>query len=133
MGICTVCNRPIRWSRLQRGLRVPLDPSPNEKGQIILLRDGLKAMTVDPFEDYEPEVRERRFYDHRSTCLGSFYSVRTLGGSLSDTGKDVGGIADKKRRLREVQLLLDEGWNQAAVNRPQRACGNIEARREPVE
>jgi hypothetical protein len=107
MGICKVCNRPIRWSRLQRGLRVPLDPSPNEKGQIILLRDGLKAVTVDPFEDYEPEVRERRYYDHRSTCLGSFYSVRTLGGSLSDTGKDMGGIADKKRRLREVQLLLD--------------------------
>jgi hypothetical protein len=108
MGTCKVCNRPIRWSRLQRGLRVPLDPGPNDKGQIILLRDGYKAVTVDPFEDYLPEVRKRRFYDHRSTCLGSFYSVRTLKGSGSDTGKDVRGFADRKRRLRDVQLLLDQ-------------------------
>jgi hypothetical protein len=108
MSTCKACNRPIRWSRLQRGLRVPLDPTPNDRGQIILLRDGFKAVTVDPFEDYEPEVRERRFYDHRTTCRGSFDSVRTLKGSLSETGRDVRGFADRKQRLREVRLLLDQ-------------------------
>lgn len=90
-----------------RGLRVPLDPTPDRRGQVILLRDGSRAVMVDPFRSYRPEVDDRRFWDHRSTCGGTFYSMRSLQGALSEPGHDTRGFEERKARVRELRLRLD--------------------------
>ncbi len=57
----------MRWVRLPAGDRVPLDPGPDRRGQVILL-DGDRGYPLDPRFRHSEEVHLRRHWDHRSTC-----------------------------------------------------------------
>jgi len=106
---CRACGQRVRWVvlPLDRGARVPVDPTPVGKGQVIILRDGRRAVMVEPMKTYGPEVHERRFFDHRTTCLG-YYATRTIKGSITDPGLDSRGFTAQKERIRAARRQLDE-------------------------
>ena len=41
MSMCRSCNAPIEWRRTLSGTRIPIDPSPVENGNVVLLTGGL--------------------------------------------------------------------------------------------
>lgn len=104
MATCRSCDRPIIWARLTRGRWVPLDSDPVPNGQIVLLRDGERAWPINPGEVYPPEVQERRYSDHNTTCPG-YKDLRTFVGSLRGAGRSPDH--ERRERVRALKLLMD--------------------------
>ncbi len=106
---CRACGQLIRWVflPLARNSRIPVDPTPAANGQVIILRDGQRAVMVEPMKTYEPDVHERRFFDHRTMCLG-YYATRTVKGSITDPGVDSSGFQAQKERIRAVRRQLED-------------------------
>ena len=77
MSACGSCGAPIRWARTEKGKSMPLDVSPNPRGNIVLRR--IAGQTVahvlskiekdgDPMLGTPPVERETRYLSHYVTC-----------------------------------------------------------------
>jgi hypothetical protein len=100
---CRRCGRPILWARLPRGRAVPLDPEPDDRGQVILLPDGRRGFPVEPGARYADDVQARRHWDHLSTCRG-FARIRPADAVVARPD----GADRRRERVRELRAALAE-------------------------
>jgi len=64
---CGRCGRPVSWCVSTNGNRIPLDPEPNESGNMIVAyRDG-KLVGLVPHKD-EPRPEGVGYMPHFATC-----------------------------------------------------------------
>ena len=67
-GECRSCKAPIRWAITAKGKRMPLDPDPNEDGNVTLkLVEGVWHATVHG-NPAEIRADAKRFISHFATC-----------------------------------------------------------------
>lgn len=70
LSTCSACRQPIVWALTMKGKRIPLNPDPNEKGNLALTRtvDGhLVAIFVAP-SDFQISPR---YTSHFANCPGA--------------------------------------------------------------
>lgn len=81
MAACQACKAPILWVKTEGDRMMPLDPEPNDEGNIIILA-GVRAQShigevpvVRVFPDAQPTLGEeelsidgRRYMTHFATC-----------------------------------------------------------------
>lgn len=95
---CRNCGRPVLWARLNTGHWRPLDPSPDDRGQLVLL-DGGRCHPVEPGERYGADVQARRHWDHLTTC-GLGPRVRPVATVAREVSAEAARNRDRARRLR---------------------------------
>lgn len=70
MSGCRQCGLDVLWALTKTGAKMPVDPEPNEGGNVAVYRDHLGqlrarvVMVGAPIEDYE-----RRAMPHIATCV----------------------------------------------------------------
>lgn len=69
MSSCRSCGAPVRWVETTSGRRMPLDPTPNAKGNVYL-EPGVPTATV--FGNLQADARKalagRLYLSHFATC-----------------------------------------------------------------
>lgn len=101
-GSCRFCGRPVVWARLNTGRWAPLDPVPDERGQLILL-DGGRCHPVEPGARYGGDVQARRHWDHVTTC-GLGQRLRPLATAAQEVSAAAAERGDHVRRLRLAMI-----------------------------
>lgn len=95
---CRYCGRPVLWARLNTGRWAPLDPVPDERGQLILL-DGGRCHPVEPGARYGGDVQARRHWNHVTTC-GLGPRRRPVATVAQEVSAAAAERCDRVRRLR---------------------------------
>lgn len=69
LGRCRGCGRPVRWSTTEAGNAMPLDPEPDDTGNVVArLGGGPGWWSRIPNADRPQRDTERRFMPHVATC-----------------------------------------------------------------
>jgi hypothetical protein len=111
-GECRACGKRILWGKLPgtaaRGSvrSVPLDPEPHPWGQMILLRNGRSLVPVEIGALHGPEIQDRRFRDHRTTCQIGPRNTWTLQAALRSS--TVPSASKNSEHVRAIKLQLEK-------------------------
>lgn len=69
LGRCRGCGRPVRWATTQAERQMPLDPEPDQNGNVVArLGDSQTWYARIPTTDRPQAPTERRFMPHVATC-----------------------------------------------------------------
>lgn len=68
MSACTICEAPIQWMSTITGIRLPIDPKPTPKGNIVILPSG--RIRIIPVEERD-RSHGPRYTSHYQTCPAS--------------------------------------------------------------
>jgi hypothetical protein len=67
---CTYCHQPVLWAITAAGKRQPLNPEPDELGNVVAHRDVHGTWRCRVPNDREPQQGyEKRLMPHAATCL----------------------------------------------------------------
>ena len=69
LGRCRGCSRPVRWATTQAERQMPLDPEPDQNGNVVArLGDSQTWYARIPTTESPQAPTERRFMPHVATC-----------------------------------------------------------------
>lgn len=63
MSDCRLCNKALRWARTANGKPMPLDPEPNDDGNVTLNEAGVATVHGDG-----TSIDGVRYMPHFATC-----------------------------------------------------------------
>jgi hypothetical protein len=90
---CKHCNRLISWVRTEKGKSMPIDPTPNEQGNVYLRYAENGQLVAHVRLRSEKALEGIPYFAHFATC-----PVLNIGNKVAMTGLTVEAAAPKKAK-----------------------------------